>query len=156
MTTHAELESVLALYDEARVGDQVAYYEQRIVEYERSAGQTSIVTEVLLLGAAFCGVLGAVLSERSFGIAAAGLAAVAAAINAWADTVGFATNAELFRAARNGLIRTRPTRPTATESTVEAVDDYIDRVEGILLGEVGAWGDTWQTGGHPPVGRGGG
>jgi len=150
-----ELSQAQAFYDEARVGDQVDYYQKRIDEYRRSAGQISLITELLLLSAAVAGIAGAFWGSLDFGwiasLTAAGLAATAAGLASWADTVGFVENAELYSAARDGVMRTRLTRPKPSAITAAAVDDYVDRVEDILLGEVGEWGDTWQSGGKPPL-----
>lgn len=150
-----ELRQAQDLYDEARVGDQVDWYQSRVDEYRRSAGQISLITELLLLGAALAGIAGAFWGSQDLGwiasLTAAGLAAIAAALAAWSDTIGFVENAELYSSARDGVLRTRMTRPAPDQATPDAADDYVDRVEDILLGEVGEWGETWQSSGDRPL-----
>ncbi len=143
-----ELREFLSAYDTHRVADQTKFYEERAQEYERSAGQLGWVNELALFAAAVCGVLAAVWTEYAvwFGVAAAALAAVGAALTSWAEVIGFASNAELYRATRAGLGRLRPERPT-DDASPEQVAGYVAQVEDVLLGEVRAWGEYWGSSG---------
>lgn len=140
------LAEFLDAYDAHRVADQASFYEQRTKEYRKSAGQIGWANELFLFAAAICGVVAAAWTDQAvwFGVAAVGLAAVGAALTAWADVIGFAANAELYRAARDGLCRLRPERPTA-DATPEQVDEYLVQAEDILLGEVRSWGEKWGS-----------
>jgi hypothetical protein len=134
----------LDAYDEHRGADQAGFYEKRTKEYETSARQIGWAGEACLFVAAACGVLAAVWSDQAvlLGVVAAGLAALAVALTSWGNIIGFAANAELYRAARAGLGRLRPDRPTATASPAE-ITEYIVDVEDILLGEVRTWSEKW-------------
>jgi hypothetical protein len=139
-----ELAEFLEAYDSYRVADQAGFYDERSEEYRTAAGQLGWANETCLFVAASCGVLAAVFTQHAtwLGVVAAGFAAIGASLTSWADVVGFAANAELYRAARAGLGRLRPERPTA-DAPADQVNDYIANVEEILLGEVLSWSEKW-------------
>jgi hypothetical protein len=135
----------LDAYDAHRVGDQQAFYEGRVREYDRSASQISWTSEVLLFLAAVCGVMGAAWSDQAvwLGVVAVGIAAAAGAVGSWAEVVGFSANADMYRAARAGLGHLHPMRPDPSTATPEQVARYRTNVEEILLGEVRTWSQKW-------------
>jgi len=143
----------LKAYDRYRVEDQIAFYERRVDEYARSAKQAGRLTSLLVALAAACGAIGAIYTEQNrwLGLVAAGLSAVAAAVSAWSDTIGFDANAELYRAALGGLRRLRPKRPVVDDATDVDIERYVTQVEGILLGEVRSWAERWT---EPPAADG--
>jgi hypothetical protein len=145
-----DLSSFLDAYDVHRVGDQQHFYEERVREYDRSASQTSWVSEMLLFVAAVCGIAAATWSDQALwlGVTAAGLAAIAGAIGSWAEVVGFSANAGMYRAALSGLGIIRPSRPDPSTASPEEVAAYRNDVEEILLGEVRTWSQRW---GKPPA-----
>jgi len=135
----------LAAYDDHRVRNQMAFYEARIGEYSRSARQTARAVSLLVAGAAACGALGALFAEQNrwLGLVAAGLSAVAAAIAAWSDVIGFSVNSDLYQAALGGLRRLRVDRPSVDDADDAQVAGYMVRVEDVLLGEVRSWSERW-------------
>lgn len=148
----------LAAYDRHRVTDQAGWYERRAEEYERSARQIGWLNETLLFVAGACGAIAVAWPDHAvwLGVVAAASSALAGVAISWANTVGFAANAELFQSARAGLAHVRPTRPlppdpvaggddSGTGPSDEAVADYMERVEEILLGEVRTWAERWGT-----------
>ncbi len=146
-----ERSAFLDAYDKYRVNDQIRYYDRRITEYLRSARQVGWVNTVLLGLAAASGTIGAWVGEgRIYGLIAAGLSALAAAVTSWDEVIGFSTNAEMFRAGRGGLAHARPTRPrdpvTATDEQVRA---YVTDVEEVLMREVRTWASTWSGDDQP-------
>jgi hypothetical protein len=134
----------LDAYDESRVNDQIGFYEKRTEEYETAAKQISWANMCCMFSAAACGIFAAAWTDHAvwLGVVAAGLAAIGVALSTWGEVVGFAANAELYRAARAGLGRLRPTRPDHDDSPAE-IRSYIVNVEEILLGEVRTWSERW-------------
>ena len=139
-------EQFLAAYDAQRLSDQRDYYDRRAKEYRRSARQLNTVNVSLLALASICGVAGATWSDLAveFGLAAAGLSAVAAAVTAWADVIGFAPNAELYEATSGSLFNLSAQQPrNRSAATDEEVAVYVRTIEGQLMGEVRAWRERW-------------
>lgn len=135
----------LPAYDKHRIEDQIVFYQARIKEYARADNQALVLGSVLLFGAAVCGVLGAAdIARVPLGITAAALAALSAAVTAWAELIGFRLNLDLYSNAQAALGLLRPEQPQANATTDE-VRRYVREAENILLGEVQTWAQKWQT-----------
>ncbi len=146
----------LDCYDEHRVKNQLDWYRSRSDEYERADNRAVLIGEILVLGAAVCGIIGGFSSDArvALGITATALAAANVAVSQWGDLIGFKPNTDLYRAAEAALARLRPTRPAA-DAPDEQVRAYLQEVENVLLGEVTSWAQTWgsqaTTREEPPI-----
>jgi hypothetical protein len=136
----------LDIYDEHRVKDQIGWYKSRSEEYKKADGQAFLLTQLMLFGAAACGIIGSLAPQarEELGLAAAILAVLATFISGWASLIGFSENAQLYKHALAGLSHVRPGRTKAAESDEELVN-YMDRAEGVLLGEVRSWAEQWSN-----------
>ncbi len=142
----ADYEEFLRAYDTHRVTDQIGYYTRRTDEYRRTASRISWTSTSLLALASAAGTIGVWAEEPLiFGLIAAGLSALAAAVTSWGDVVGFSANAEMFAVARGGLAHVRPKRPDPVAATDETVGRYVNDVEDVLTREVSTWSDTWSS-----------
>ena len=140
----------LTAYDQHRVRDQLAFYKKRQVEYERTSRQIETIVELSLALAAIAGASTFLIPlewGKVAGAAAAIFGAIAAALTAWADVVGFKASAKLYRAARRGIERLRPNRPQWEKARPQDIDTYVINMEEILLGEVRTWGEKWSRAG---------
>jgi len=138
-----EQEEFLGLYDTYRVTDQLCWYRSRADEYRDADRQGFNVVQGLLSAAAVCGVAAtAGFEPQAMGITAAVLSALATLVTGWTSLMGFRENAELYEAAAARLAHARPDRHAAANSP-QATVQYVDAVEGVLLGEVQGWSEKW-------------
>ena len=133
----------LDLYDEARVNDQINWYKGRAEEYHSATKQAFLITQVLLLAAAICGLIGALdVARETLGLIAAILALVATLVAGWSALIGFSDNAERYSAAAKQLRKVRLDREAAAASD-EAMAAYMASAEQVMLGEVSSWEQQW-------------
>jgi hypothetical protein len=129
------------LYADVRITGQLAYYRDRQREYERAHRQAVVLRSGLLLLAALAGGAGPFVpvgARAALGVAAAVLAALAAAVTAYAALIGFPQLEKLYGdAARNldeALLDWHALPPGAD------VAPEVARVEDVFRSERGQWG----------------
>jgi ABC-type transport system involved in cytochrome bd biosynthesis fused ATPase/permease subunit len=137
-------EQFLQLYRDGRVGDQLAYYDARVAEYESAHSQVVTISATFAALAAFAGVLAAadVAGQRPLWAAlAVAFPALATAFTAYDALYAFQHQARLFQDAAQLLDRTRAAEPdTAQAADQQARSQYVSAVENILVTESGHWG----------------
>lgn len=134
-------EQFLELYRQARVDNQLGYYERTAKRFEVAHHQ------LLLFSAVVFGLAGAVAliagldvtGKAVWAVAAAVLPAVTTVIAAYEGLFAFERTAKLYRDAARSLRHVHP--PTlAGAPDADAVAAYVAAVEGILERERGQWG----------------
>lgn len=140
-----------SLYRKLRIADQIKYYHDRRIEYERAHEQALVVRNSLLLLSALAGLFGfSVGTGRAIaGVAAALFAALAGAVTAFEALIGFSQVGKLYADAEfnltEALIDWDATGPTGDLAT------QLDRVEDVTRGERGQWGQlTVEKTDEPP------
>lgn len=129
-----------SLYRELRIADQIKWYHDRRVEYERAHEQALVVRNSLLMLSALAGLSGfSVGTGRAIaGVAAALFAALAGAVTAFETLIGFSKLVKLYADAEFNLaeaeIDWEATGPTGDLAT------QLDRVEDVSRAERSQWG----------------
>jgi hypothetical protein len=135
-------EQFLELYRQARVDNQLDYYEGTAKRFERAHNQ------LLLLSSVVFGVTGAVAlvagldvpGKAVWAVIAAVLPAVTTVIAAYQGLFAFERVAKLYRDAARKLRRIQPPPVTGTTEASPAFAAYVAEVEGIFEREQGQWG----------------
>ncbi|HET9872801.1 MAG TPA: SLATT domain-containing protein [Propionibacteriaceae bacterium] len=128
-------------YQELRLKDQRLFYSGRAAEYLRAHTQATAVRTILLLLAGMAGIA-ALLDDSvgyraAMGVVGALLAALAGALTAFEELMGFDQVAKLYTDAANSL------EEAEIEWELQSGEDIptnVDRVEQIFRTENGQWG----------------
>lgn len=143
------------LYKEARVDDQLGFYNGRRVENEKAHDQAIRVKWTLSTLAAIAGAVGAALPEArtALAIAAAFLAAAATAMTAYQSLYAFPRLAKLYRDAELSLSALAAAREAMGSGlSHEQARALVERIEKVFTQENGQWGQlirhSTQPGGH--------
>jgi hypothetical protein len=140
VTTPAE--QFVALYQHARVEDQLSYYERRARQLQAAYRQVLLTSAVLFGASAAIGLIAGldVPGKLVWAIFAATLPAITTVLSAYESLYGFERTSKVFGDAARNLRRVRP--PTLADAADEraAVQAYVAEVEQILENELGQWG----------------
>ena len=131
------------LYQEARIDDQLGFYNGRRVENEKAYDQAIRVKWTLSTLAAIAGAVGAALPEArtALAIAAAFLAAAATAMAAYQSLYAFPRLAKLYRDAELSLSALTAAREAMGSGlSHEQAGALVERMEKIFTQENGQWG----------------
>lgn len=140
MTSRAE--QVLELYREARVRDQLRYYEGRRAAFTRAYGQLLVVSAVLLGATSTVSALAGteIAGKVVWAVLAAVLPAVSTALAAYGTLFGFDRHAKLYDDAVRSLDRLDEPDLAQAADADTAVTSYIAQVEDVLRSEQSQWG----------------
>jgi hypothetical protein len=138
-------EQVLDVYRDARVRDQLAYYENRRTQFERAHGQLLIVSAVLLGATSTVSALAgaSIQGSAAWAAAAAILPAISTALVAYGALFAFERYAKLYGdAAKNLSLLVEPDLAKAADErgAEAAVRSYVEQSEKILGDEQAQWG----------------
>lgn len=131
------------LYKEARIDDQLGFYNGRRVENEKAHDQAIRVKWTLSTLAAIAGAVGAALPEArtALAIAAAFLAAAATAMAAYQSLYAFPRLAKLYQDAELSLSALAAAREaTSSGLSYEQARALVERIEKVFTQENGQWG----------------
>jgi len=131
------------LYQEARIDDQLGFYNGRRVENEKAHDQAIRVKWTLSTLAAIAGAVGAALPEArtALAIAAAFLAAAATAMAAYQSLYAFPRLAKLYRDAELSLSALAAAREAMGSGlSREQARALVERMEKVFTQENGQWG----------------
>lgn len=131
------------LYKEARIDDQLAFYNGRRVENEKAHDQAIRLKWTLSTLAAIAGAVGAALPEArtALAIAAAFLAAAATAMAAYQSLYAFPRLAKLYRDAELSLSALAAAREAMGSGlSPEQARALVERIEKVFSQENGQWG----------------
>lgn len=132
-----------ALYAEARIGDQLRFYQNRRAEAEKAHDQAIHAKWILSTLAAIAGSVGAALPEvrTPLAIAAAFLAAAATAMAAYQSLYAFPRLAKLFRDAELSLSALAAARKVMGSGlSHEQARALVERMEKVFSQENAQWG----------------
>ena len=134
----------LEVYRLCRIDDQLKYYGDRRLEYDRAISQLGAVSGlVLALGGTSAALAGAsVGGHEIWAIMAAVFPAVATALAAYGALYAFEQQAKIYADAVKALRRIDREPPDLKEAAdpAPAVHEYVERAEEIFRREQGQWG----------------
>jgi hypothetical protein len=134
----------LEVYRLCRIDDQLKYYGDRRLEYDRAISQLGAVSGlVLALGATSAALAGAsVAGHEIWAIMAAVLPATATALAAYGALYAFEQQAKIYADAVKAvrLIDREPPDLEGATDPATAVREYVERAEEIFRREQGQWG----------------
>lgn len=137
-------DQILELYRVERVQDQLRYYENRRMQFERAHGQLLVASAVLLGATSTVSALAGTEIPGKLGWAAlaAILPALATTLVAYGALFAFERHAKLYAdAERNlGLLEEPDLSRAADDQAEEAVTKYVEQVEKIFRDEQAQWG----------------
>jgi len=144
----------IAVYREARVGEQKRFYENRSDEFERAGSQAAIVTIGLLMLTGAVSALQGVTWDKEWEwarpwVAFAGLVlpALSTALAAYCALYAFDRHVKLYRDAQTALRRSDRHEPavapgSAPDELDASIAGYVQEVEQIFQLEQGQWGQV--------------
>jgi hypothetical protein len=134
----------LAVYRLCRIDDQLKYYGDRRLEYDRAISQLGTVSGlVLALGATSAALAGAsVDGQEIWAVMAAVFPAIATALAAYGALYAFEQQAKIYADAVKALRRIDDEPPDleGAPDPATAVREYVERAEEIFRREQGQWG----------------
>ena len=132
----------LELYREARLLDQLNFYEARKREFEAAHGQVLAVSAVVFGLASTVGVLAGLDTSGKlvFAILATVLPAISTALSAYEGVFGFERHAKIYDDAARSLKRIEEPDLQKEPDGAAALAAYVEQVENVFRREQAQWG----------------
>jgi SMODS and SLOG-associating 2TM effector domain 1 len=132
----------LELYREARLVDQLSFYEARKNEFEAAQGQIVAVSAIVFGLASTVGVLAGldIGGKLVFAVLATILPAVSTALSAYEGVFGFERHAKIYDDAARSLKRIEEPDLQKEPDGAAALASYIEQVENVFRREQAQWG----------------